>query len=334
MKWKVNIKIPACLAALVCSATIMACANQGQDQTTGDAPQPVEVASPQAAENSEAGAAAETAVKASPAKTEKQVAPAPLYTEIPRSLTPVECASCHNGQYIRLQQSESKHRFDCNTCHKQLHAYVPTKNNYKEVMPKCYSCHKLKHGEAFPDCAQCHQDPHSPKDIPFSGVKQNIKNKAGKDVVACSVCHSKEGKEMDAYPNKHNVKVGCIGCHKNKHGVRPSCFDCHKPHVADQTYADCLVCHAPHSAKNILQYPKEIPNTVCAACHGKIYNKLQANPTKHTALQCAACHVSHGQIPRCQQCHKEPHGATVHKRFPDCLECHVDPHDLPVTPGA
>ena len=325
MKRKVNHRMLAGLAALLCSATLMACANKGQDASTVDTQQPIVVASAQAAE------IPTTANEASAAKAEQEAAEAPLYTETPRSLTPVECGSCHGGEYKRLRESNSKHRFECTDCHEQLHGYVPTKNNYADIMPKCSSCHDLPHGEAFTQCLQCHQDPHTPLDIPFSGVEQKIKNKAGKNVVACEVCHSdSEGQEMETYPTKHNTEVGCTGCHADKHGVRPTCFDCHEPHVAEQVYADCLVCHRPHSAKNILQYPEEMPNNVCGSCHTQIYDNLQANHTKHSELQCASCHVSHGQIPRCQQCHDEPHGAGVHKRYPNCLECHVDPHNLPV----
>jgi predicted CXXCH cytochrome family protein len=327
MKSNITLKVLTGLAILSCSVLFMACANQGQKETTADTPEPALVV-----EAAETDAVAAT----TPAKAEQQASSAPLYTQAPRSLSPVECAACHNGQYVRLQQSNSKHRFDCLDCHDQLHANIPSKNNYNDILPKCANCHELFHGEAFPKCSQCHRDPHSPLDIPFDGVKENVKNQAGKSVVACEVCHyDSEGKEMETYPNKHNVNVGCTGCHGDeKHGVRPTCFDCHEPHTAGQTYADCLVCHKPHSAKNILPYPEEMSNTVCAACHTKIYDNLQANHTKHTDLQCASCHVTHGQIPRCQECHDEPHGSAVHKRFPNCLECHVDPHDLPVNPQA
>ncbi len=328
MKEKINLRVLAGLAVLSCSVIVMACANQGQDATTENAPEPIVIDSTQAA-------AEAPATEAAPAKADQQAADAPLYTEAPRALTPVECGSCHSGEYMRLKESNSKHRFECTDCHEQLHAYVPTKNNYDEIIPKCASCHDLPHGEAFTKCLGCHQDPHTPLTIPFSGVSQKIKNKAGKDVVACEVCHyNPEGKEFETYPTKHNTEVGCTGCHADKHGVRPTCFDCHEPHVTGQVYADCLVCHRPHSAKNILQYPEDINNNVCGSCHTGIYDSLQSNQTKHSALQCATCHVKHGQIPKCQDCHDEPHGAAVHKRFPNCLECHVDPHNLPVNPQA
>jgi predicted CXXCH cytochrome family protein len=325
MNKRSKLRVMTGLAVLSCSLVFSACVNQEQD-----------AAAPAEAEQVMAVETAQTAAEKNQMAPENQASEYPLYMEMPNNLKPVECGGCHYNQYTKVQQSNSKHRFDCLDCHEQLHGNIPSKNNYKDVLPQCANCHDLPHGEAFPSCSQCHQNPHSPLDIPFSGVEQSIKNHAGKDVVACEVCHyDSEGKEMETYPNKHNVDVGCTGCHGDeKHGVRPTCFKCHEPHVEGQIYADCLVCHRPHSAKKILPYPEEISNKVCASCHTGIYDSLQANVTKHTALQCASCHVTHGQIPRCQGCHDEPHGSAVHKRFPNCLECHVDPHNLPVKPKA
>ncbi len=327
MKKEIKSKVFAGLIVLSCSAMFMACARQGQD--TAPAVSTTQTAVADTAQPTESS---EISDKSAQSTTEQQIAEAPLYTEQPRSLSPVECASCHNGQYSRLQESKSKHRFDCLDCHDKLHANIPSKNNYTDILPQCSSCHGLPHGDTFSGCAQCHNDPHSPLQIPFSGVSEDIANHAGKKVVACEVCHYEtEGKEMETYPSKHNTEVGCTGCHGDEqHGIRPTCFDCHEPHTADQIYADCLVCHQPHSAMNILPYPKEISNTVCAACHAGIYDALQVNHTMHTELQCASCHITHGQIPKCQDCHGDPHGKAIHKRFPDCLDCHVDPHDLPV----
>jgi len=254
-----------------------------------------------------------------------------LYQSEPRSMKPVECGACHKREYTRLKDSNSRHRFDCLKCHTQLHAYIPPKNNYAEIMPKCARCHGAPHGQAFTKCLQCHEDPHSPKDIPFSAVSKKIRTKGGKSIVACQVCHYEpEGKEMETYPCKHNKEMGCTGCHADKHGVKPSCLDCHEPHISGQTYADCLVCHRPHSAKHILKYPSDMNNQVCSACHSTIYENLQNNHTKHSELHCAECHETHGQIPQCQDCHGQPHGAALHKKYPNCLQCHIDPHNLPV----
>ena len=196
-------------------------------------------------------------------------------------------------------------------------------------MPKCQECHDLPHGNDFVDCMSCHQQPHAPKVIQFAKLEQKV-TQDGKSVVVCAVCHKSEGEEFAKYPSMHNTELNCQGCHADVHGTIPSCLDCHDPHVAGQVYQDCLECHSPHSAANIKQYPESVPNVFCSACHEGPYENLQNNVTKHSSLQCATCHTSHGKIPACQDCHGEPHGAELHKRFTNCLDCHVDPHNLPV----
>ncbi len=315
---KVNFSFRSCLylSIIVLSALVVSCAHEGKavnpDDTGGDKAEGISADEPGDKE------------RAKPKGVE-------LYKDEPAPILPVQCGSCHKVEYKRLQLSNSRHRFDCLKCHTKLHSYIPPRKNWHEIMPKCARCHGFKHGKEFPDCLQCHIDPHSPLDIPFSGVEHKVVNSAGREVVACEVCHyDPEGKEMETYPCKHNTAVGCTGCHADKHGVRPSCFDCHEPHVQGQTYADCLVCHRPHSAKNILKYPEDMNNNVCGSCHTGLYQNLQQNHTKHSDLYCAACHERHGEIPECQKCHGEPHGALIHKRFPRCLDCHMDPHNLPV----
>jgi len=310
----------------------MACASQNGQATAAadDSQKAVEAAAPAKVAASEKSAAAEkTAPKA---VTEDDASEYPLYTGTPTPLQPVECGKCHNTEYTLLKNSKSKHRFICTDCHEQLHAYVPTKNNYRDVLPKCSNCHDVPHGEPFTQCLSCHQNPHTPLTIPFSAVTRKFKNKEGKSMVACQLCHwNSEGKEFATHPTKHNVKEGCVGCHAgDRHGIRPTCFKCHKPHIKGMVYKDCLVCHRPHSAKNIKVYPKDTDNRICGSCHKTEYGHLQSNKTKHSAFHCAKCHVKHGKIPKCRNCHGEPHGAGIHKNTPRCLNCHQDPHNLPV----
>jgi len=261
-------------------------------------------------------------------KAEKAPPGAELYEQEVKPLAPADCARCHYSIFMDLKKSKSKHRFDCTNCHQQFHVYNPEKKNWKQIMPKCQRCHKLYHGKDFPNCLVCHVDPHSPLTIPFSELTKT-KKVGKKEVVMCAICHKPEAKEMAAHPSKHD-DVGCQGCHADKHGYIPSCLDCHEPHVEGQTYKDCLVCHSPHSPTVIKQYPEETPNNVCGSCHTQIYEDLKTNHTKHSDLYCATCHTKHGYIPKCQDCHGEPHGAALHKKFPNCLDCHIDPHNLPV----
>ncbi len=250
-----------------------------------------------------------------------------LYQMDLKPLAPQECGRCHNYQFKWLKDKGGRHQMDCVTCHEQFHAYNPKKDNWDEIMPKCQGCHDLAHGKDFPACMECHQQPHAPKVIPFAKLEKAVEGQEG--VIVCGVCHKTEGTEFAKFSSMHNSGPNCQGCHAEVHGTIPSCLDCHEPHVEKQEYKDCLVCHSPHSASNIKQYPEDVPNTACSACHDTVYNNLQANVTRHSELQCATCHAAHGEIPSCQDCHGEPHDAMLHKKFANCLECHIDPHNLP-----
>ncbi len=254
--------------------------------------------------------------------------PSDIYAMQIEPLTAVECGRCHNYQFKWLQDKGGKHQFSCTDCHEQFHAYNPRKGNWDEIMPKCQNCHDLPHGGDFMACLDCHQQPHAPKVIQFSRLEKTVGGQEG--VVVCAVCHKNEGTEFARFPSKHNPELNCQGCHAEVHGTIPSCLDCHEPHTNEMEYKDCLTCHSPHSASNIKKYPEDVPNNACGACHEAVYSNLQKNVTRHSTLQCATCHASHGEIPRCQDCHGEPHGEGLHKRFNSCLDCHMDPHNLPV----
>jgi len=261
-------------------------------------------------------------------KPAAETKPADIYAMQIQPLTPVECGRCHGYQFKWLQEKGGKHQFDCVDCHEQFHAYNPRKGNWDEIMPKCQNCHDLPHGKDFMACLDCHQQPHAPKVIQFAKLEQEVSGQKG--VLVCGVCHNNEGTEFAKFPSKHNTEVNCQGCHAKVHGTIPSCLDCHEPHHSKMEYKDCLTCHSPHSASTIKKYPEDVPNNACGACHDSVYNNLQANVTKHSTLQCATCHATHGEIPKCQDCHGEPHGEGLHKRFSSCLDCHMDPHNLPV----
>ncbi|MHB8810525.1 MAG: cytochrome c3 family protein [Desulfobulbaceae bacterium] len=312
-KYIFGITLPL-LGMVLASLILVACGPTGQTggTKTGGAAPAAQPAATQA-----------TGTAASPAGQD-------LYSRAIAPLTAEECGRCHSYQFKWLKEKGGKHQMDCTTCHEQFHAYNPRLQNWDAIMPKCQGCHEMPHGKDFAACMECHQQPHAPKVIQFATLEKQVPGPGKQTVVTCAVCHKNEGNEFAKFPSKHNTAVNCQGCHAKVHGTIPSCLDCHEPHVAKQEYKDCLVCHSPHSAANIKKYPENTPNTNCAACHDQVYKKLQANVTRHTALQCATCHVTHGQIPKCQDCHGEPHGEGLHKRFASCLDCHKDPHDMPV----
>jgi len=240
------------------------------------------------------------------------------YELTPTSLGFEECIKCHSTLFKELKEKGGKHQRDCTFCHKQFHVYSPKRQNWEEIMPKCQTCHGLKHGEKFSECLQCHADPHA--------IKEKMKVTA-EFAKQCSQCHEKFGEEMAKYKSKH-TQLGCAACHKEKHGYIPDCFACHKPHTANQTYKDCLVCHKPHSPLNIPPFAASTPNEVCGACHQKPLEKINTAGGKHKDVGCVKCHSAHKYIPDCKNCHKEVHSAQLHKKHPKCSECHVDVHAI------
>lgn len=265
-----------------------------------------------------------------PVQQETPPAGADLYTKDLKPLAPEECGRCHTYQFNWLKDRGGKHQLDCAFCHEKFHAYNPKLDNWDAIMPRCQGCHQLPHDNNFSDCMECHLQPHAPMVIEFAVLEQPVSAEGEQHVLACAKCHNKEGTEFAGFPSKHNSAVNCNGCHANEHGTIPSCLDCHDPHLATQEYRDCLECHAPHSASTIRQYSENVPNVACSACHDDVYDLLQGNVTRHSAMQCATCHPTHGRIQKCQDCHGAPHGDVLHQRFADCLECHIDPHNLPV----
>jgi len=251
---------------------------------------------------------------APPPKEEK---PKSLYDADVKPLAPAECGRCHYSVFSQLKNEGGKHKLDCTQCHTKYHAYNPVKQNWAEIMPKCDTCHGVFHGQKFTACTQCHA-PHAPK------TQIAINAETAK---TCGDCHGKVAQTLQQSPSKH-TKVACATCHHSKHGLIPSCMTCHKPHTANQTDKDCLACHPAHTPL-VIAYPKDTANSVCGACHGAVYKKLEASAGKHKQVPCAQCHTKHRLIPKCQECHGQPHGEVVMKKFPDCLACHVDVHDLP-----
>lgn len=137
----------------------------------------------------------------------------------------------------------------------------------------------------------------------------------------CVKCHEQPPKDIAANGGKHKTEVTCQDCHaghppKVKKPI-PQCGQCHegKPHYKLQ---GCLSCHSnPHTPKNI-KFGNNVTDP-CLTCHTEQIEKLRANKSKHTALNCSLCHSTHGKIPNCTQCHK-PHASDMVQK--DCKACH------------
>ncbi len=233
-------------------------------------------------------------------------------------LTVADCARCHVVQYSDLKQEGGRHKFDCQNCHEEFHAYNPNKNNWDELMPDCSSCHALPHGEKHSNCSACHVNPHAPTTIPYTETITG----------ACADCHSSPAQQLQQFPSAH-TEVGCMSCHHDRHGYVPTCFECHGPHFEGQTLEACAECHPVHKPLEMTFTPETGART-CDACHTQVYSEWKQTPSKHGEVNCTVCHTQHGMIPACTDCHGQPHSQNLLSKFPNCLTCHLNPHDLPV----
>jgi predicted CXXCH cytochrome family protein len=245
-----------------------------------------------------------------------------IYTISVEPLTLADCARCHTTHYNWLRDNGARHQtVACTECHEVFHAYNPLRNNYADIMPKCSSCHDAPHGSAEPvmQCLDCHSNPHQPLvSIPDPGKLEG----------RCQLCHTEVATSLQTEVSKHTEQE-CSSCHSENHGRIPQCSDCHENHspMAVLETPDCLACHPVHTPLNI-SYPVTQAKEVCAGCHDQAYHLLQARETKHSALTCAKCHPAHGKLPACQDCHGEPHNASIHEKYAQCGDCHGIAHDI------
>ncbi len=246
---------------------------------------------------------------------------AELYVPEVKPMKPAECGRCHTSVYKTLLNEGGKHKFDCTNCHQVFHVFRAAEI-WDQIVPKCVRCHGYYHGEKAPilkDCQKCHVEGHAPKRIPPGDILD----------LNCDKCHPKILAEMKQFPSKHSEQK-CSLCHHTKHGYIPSCMECHEPHVASlTTNQQCLECHPVHSPTRPMVFKADTSNEICSACHSDEVDKLAANKSKHHNVACVECHTKHGYIPKCQECHEQPHSEALLKKFPNCLDCHIDPHNLP-----
>ena len=144
------------------------------------------------------------------------------------------------------------------------------------------------------DCGRCH-----------ASVFNQIKTEGGKHKIDCTKCHTKFHQYNPVKQNWNEIMPQCKTCHGLIHGEK---------------FAVCATCHSnPHAPKTQMTMSAEM-SKVCGDCHTKTAKVLKDNPSKHTKVDCSACHHNkHGYIPSCMECHK-PHSAN--QTVKDCLVCH------------
>ena len=222
------------------------------------------------------------------------------------------CITCHPQPGKDMKEFPSAHsRQDCNNCH--------TGHGLKEgKYHTCLDCHE-KHADnlTLADCLACHS-PHKPAAYIWTDKATASR---------CAACHEDITGKFEKKGGAHLENLQCIECHEkhppNKDGVIPKCQKCHDPDENRHfTAADCTRCHDPHAPMAFdLSKVKDV-KPACATCHSGPLEDMKLKPSKHSQLDCNACHKVHGQYMECLECHK-PHSEEM--KYEDCLKCHK-PH--------
>ena len=136
--------------------------------------------------------------------------------------------------------------------------------------------------------------------------------------VECVDCHAPQYHSLENGSGKH-ASLNCTFCHI-QHGYLPDCQGCH-PETHGATVRNCAICHTdPHAPVERINDPG-LNSSRCRSCHVPQYEGIEESGGMHSAFECDHCHIQHGYLPQCSDCHGLPHGSDAL----DCTSCH-DPH--------
>ncbi len=245
----------------------------------------------------------------------------------------------------------------CSLCH-EMKSYVisyltPEKGSViADHKLNCIDCHSGKSRKAAKDAALT--------EIKIGALAKITGTRLDTDrsalAVNCTQCHGQDFRHFNIA-----VNTSCLNCHwahkspqaktesiflvpygphrnqscRNCHGTNfqiPRCTDCHKGHGEKKfENALCLACHAdPHTPKkpgilpgNTVKFNGSLPFEACSPCHENEYFEVTNSLSRHTRMEtCTLCHRSHGEKPRCRDCHPGM-AMEKHKDF-GCGSCHID----------
>jgi len=135
--------------------------------------------------------------------------------------------------------------------------------------------------------------------------------------IDCIDCHAVQYQPIENGSGGH-ARLNCTFCHI-QHGYRPDCGTCH-PDPHGEGISGCTICHPdPHAPETRIKSTRN--NSVCLPCHIPQYDDIEEGSGRHSILKCDLCHVQHGYLPICSDCHGMPHGPDVS----GCEGCH-NPH--------
>ena len=226
------------------------------------------------------------------------------------------CLSCHQEQGAEMSRHPSKHaELDCKECHQKHKTWL-----------SCLDCHQGHTPQMrYQDCITCHK-PHMPTVIDFSKDQPNA---------FCAPCHEGPTQDIKEDGGKHRTDLSCQDCHMAhppaEKGVIPACSLCHPAEEnAHFGVGNCEECHQPHKPMKIDYSQVKDVKPACASCHGEVAQQLVDFPSKHSDLDCKACHLQHGTFQNCLECHE---GHSKDMTYKDCLTCHQPHKPVQVTYG-
>ena len=236
--------------------------------------------------------------------------PLPRKSEVRAKVTAGDCRKCHQDVVQTLQRKGEAHTELCLDCHR---GHPPAD---MEIIPACSDCHQGETHFSLAGCITCHQDPHNPLEIHLT-----------RDITEpCLTCHEEQVEQLREHPSIH-TKFQCTACHWY-HGQIQPCQNCHLPHSDTMGAESCRTCHRAHMPL-VVNYGETIPSEDCGSCHTKIYETMADTWSKHRNVACVTCHAGrHGMIPKCLDCHGEPHPDEIWEKFEKCVDCHDVAHDL------
>ena len=136
--------------------------------------------------------------------------------------------------------------------------------------------------------------------------------------IDCDDCHAVQHCTIENGSGRH-AHLNCTFCHI-QHGYQPDCLTCH-PDTHGTGIQGCEICHPDPHAPELRINDSRLNDSICQPCHLPQYDAIDKGTGRHSKLKCDLCHVQHGYLPTCADCHGLFHGSDV----TDCDDCH-DPH--------
>ncbi|MEJ6012026.1 cytochrome C [Novosphingobium aquae] len=244
------------------------------------------------------------------------------------------CAGCHGpgnankhpgrtciGCHARDDTHKGKNGTDCASCHNPR-GWKQTSFDHEKM-----TGFALRGPHRTAACAACHVQPPKVAKPPVTcfGCHAKDDSHKGANGMDCARCHTVTTWKSSNFNHNTMTDFPLAGAH-----AKAKCEDCHMQGAPKaQISAQCGTCHAKDDV-----HAKRLGQD-CARCHAstgwkaniRFDHDLTKFPLlgKHSALQCASCHVDRSFAAKgtaCQDCHTDKHHAGTLGTPAKCRSCH------------